>query len=424
MTIYRTHKNIYVLFLAFFILCFVKAAAAAEISAPVPTAEIKPSIIATPKIEPSQVTSSPGTIKRNTIGCILPLSGKYADFGNKALDAVTLAAGMPDKENKTPWETIVEDSQGLPEKSKAAVANLANVKNVMAIIAITDSEEALETAKEANKWKVPIILITAKEKVTSEGDYVFQHFLTPTQQVRALVKYSVDDLNSSIFSVLYPEDEYGKELEKIFRKELVGAGGKVQKAVSYSKDQTDFADEISKLTGIDPESLSKRKKADPKEKVPVDFEALFIPDSYPRVKMITSQLDFYKLKGFLLVGTSLWNSPTLLKNGAGYLEGAVFADSFFKDALYPETRDFVDSFVTIYNRDPENIEALAFDTAGMIFSVLGNANIKTRQEFSAGLKKIGIYNGATGIIYFDSNRVAQKTPFIIKIKDGKFEQAN
>lgn len=154
------------------------------------------------------------------------------------------------------------------------------------------------------------------------------------------------------------------------------------------------------------------------------LKLFFIPDSYPRVKMITSQLDFYKIKGFLLVGTSLWNSPNLLKNGAGYLEGAVFADSFFKDALNPETRDFVDSFVTVYKRDPENIEALAFDTAGMIFSVLKNANIKTRRELASGLAKIGIYNGATGIIYFDTNRVAQKTPFIIRIRNGKFEQAD
>jgi len=128
------------------------------------------------------------------------------------------------------------------------------------------------------------------------------------------------------------------------------------------------------------------------------------------------------VKGFVLLGTSLWNSPNLLKNGAGYLEGAIFADSFFKDGSYPKTYNFVDSYSTVYKREPENIEALAFDTAGMIFSVLENTNVKTRQELAAGLAKIGIYNGATGIIYFDSDRVSQKTPFIIRIKDGKFEQ--
>jgi branched-chain amino acid transport system substrate-binding protein len=424
MKIYRTSKKYFVLFLVLFIFCLVNAVDAAEKYAPVAPVETKPSITVIPKTEPPQVSSPAVTIKRNTIGCILPLSAKYADYGNKALDAITLAAGISAKEDVPPWEIIVEDSQNQPEKSKTVVANLANVKNVMAIIAITDSADALDFAKEANKWKVPIILVTSREKVTAEGEYIFQHFLTPAQQVRALVKYCVNDLNKVIFSVLYPQDEYGEELGKIFRRELISVGGKVQKAISYSKDQTDFADEISKLTGTDPISLSKRSKAEPTEKVPVDFEALFIPDSYPRVKMITSQLDFYKFKGFLLTGTSLWSSPNLLKNSAGYLEGAVFVDSFFKEALNTKTRDFVDLFFTVYEREPENIEALAFDTAGMIFSVLGNANIKTRQEFAAGLAKIGIYNGATGIIYFDSNRVAQKTPFIITIKDGKFEQAN
>jgi len=32
------------------------------------------------------------------------------------------------------------------------------------------------------------------------------------------------------------------------------------------------------------------------------------------------------------------------------------------------------------------------------------------------------YDGATGSIYFDSNIVAQKTSFILRVKDGKFEQ--
>jgi branched-chain amino acid transport system substrate-binding protein len=422
MKTYRKSEIVFVLLLSVFILYFVKAAVAAENSASVAPVEIKKSIATTPEKEPPPVISSSGKVNRNAIGCVLPLSGKYADWGKKALDAIKLSAEMSDKDNKAPWEVIVEDSQGLPEKSKAAVASLANVKNVMAIIAVTETAEALETAKEANMWKVPIILITSKEKVTSAGEYVFQNFLTPSQQVRTLVKYSVDDLNCAIFSVLYPQDEYGEEMAKIFRKEVASVGGKVEKAISYNKNQTDFASEISKLTGIAVKSLPKSKKDDEQEKVSVDFEALFIPDSYSRVKMITSQLDFYNVKGFVLLGTSLWNSPNLLKNGAGYLEGAIFADSFFKDGSYPKTYNFVDSYSTVYKREPENIEALAFDTAGMIFSVLENTNVKTRQELAAGLAKIGIYNGATGIIYFDSDRVSQKTPFIIKIKDGKFEQ--
>ena len=187
------------------------------------------------------------------------------------------------------------------------MANLANLKNVMAIIAVTETAEAIDVASEANKWKVPIIMITSKEGVTSAGEFVFQHFLTPSQQVRALAKYAIDVLNLAIFSVLYPQDEYGEEMFKAFRKEVTNAGGKVEKAISYSKNQTDFAAEISKLTGIVVKSPSRKIKKDDEEAeiVPVDFEVLFIPDSYSRVKMITSQLDFYNVKGFVLLGHKL-----------------------------------------------------------------------------------------------------------------------
>ena len=424
MNIYRKFEKTFVLLLAVVILCFVKASIAAENTVPVAPAEVKQPTTTPLQTTPPPVITPSGKINRNTIGCVLPLSGQYSDWGNKALDAILLSAGKFNKENKTPWEIIAEDSQGSPEKTKAAVANLANVKNVMAIIAVTETAEAFEAASEANKWKVPIILITSREGVTSAGEYVFQHFLTPLQQVRTLAKYAIDDLNCAIFSILYPQDEYGEEMFKIFRKEVTSAGGKVEKAIPYGKNQTDFAAEISKLTGsvVKTPSKTKAKKDEEQDVVPVDFEVLFIPDSYSRVKMITSQLDFYNVKGFVLLGTSLWNSPNLLKNDAEYLEGAIFADSFFKDGLYPETYNFVDSYYAAYKRNPENIEALAFDTAGIIFSVLENANIKTRQELAAGLKKIGIYNGATGSIYFDSDRVAQKSAFILKVKNGKIEQ--
>jgi ABC-type branched-subunit amino acid transport system substrate-binding protein len=294
----------------------------------------------------------------------------------------------------------------------------------MAIIAFTETTEAQDAAREAQKLKVPLLLITSKEGVTSAGEYVFQHFLTPTQQIRALVKYALDDLNCAIFAIMYPQDDYGEEMARVFRKEVTSIGGKVQKEIPYGKKQTDFANEINKLTGriVKPPSKTKADKNEEPEPMPVDFEALFIPDSYSIVKMIAAQLDYYNIKGFKLLGTSLWNSPALLKNGAEYMDEAIIADSFFKDGSYTETFTFVDDYHTAYKRDPENIEALAFDTAGMIFTILENENVKTRQEFIAGLTKIGIYNGATGSIYFDTNRVAQKTVFILRVKEGKLEQ--
>lgn len=425
MKFFRSFVKIFFLLTVIFAFCFFKTAIADEKPVQMPTAaEVKSLPITPSDIKPSVITTPSDRLNRNTLGCVLPLSGQFAEWGNKAKDAILLATGAVDEKNIPLWKVIFEDSQGLPEDTKTAIARLANTENVMAIIAMTGTAEAMYAAREAAKWNVPLILITSKEGVTSSGEYVFQNFLTPRQQIRALAKYALDDLNCAIFSVLYPADDYGEEMMKIFREEVMRLGGKVEKAIPYNRNQTDFKEEINKLTGLTVTGSQKKRKIQQDDNAysPVDFEALFIPDSYSRAKLIVAQLDFYDVKGFKLLGTSLWHSPNLLKNDAQYLEGAVFVDSFFAHSPYLETTTFVDFYSKKYKREPETIEGLAYDTAEMIIGILRNKEIKTRGQFAAALNKMENYKGVTGNIYFDSNRVAQKTPFIMKVRDGKLEQ--
>jgi branched-chain amino acid transport system substrate-binding protein len=391
-----------------------------------PTTEIKnfqqmPSPV---KEEKSVIPFLDSAPDRNAIGCVLPLSGKYEDYGSKALDAVLLAAGVFDGKNKTARKILVEDSRGVPEGIKSAIDYLAKTKNVMAIIAVAGTSEAIVVASEADKWKIPIILISSKEGVTDASNYLFQHFLTPSQQIEALVNYALNHLNCAIFSILYPQDEYGMEMVKIFSMEAARIGGKIERAIPYGKTQTDFTEVIKKITGdgISPAQKVNVRREETKTPVSIDFEALFIPDSYSRVRMITSQLAFHDITGARLLGTSLWNSPGLLKDGAGYLEGAVFADSFFVNSFYPEVNDFVDIYYTAYSREPENIEALAYDTTGMIISILENGNIQTREQFIDGLQQLKNYRGVTGITSFSSGRVARKNAFMLQVRNGKLVQ--
>ncbi len=430
----RIFAKIFILVIAVFLVCGGKEATAVEsLFSATPKAKtekkVQPGEVKTAEIIQQEEKSSAFRYRsdlpdRNAIGCVLPLSGRYGDYGNKALDAILFAAGIFNGKIQTSWKIVAEDSRGLPEGVKDAVAHLAKTVNVMAIIAVAGTLEAVEVAHEADKWKIPIILITPKEGVTDEKNYVFQHFLTPSQQIKALATYALDNLNCAIFSILYPHDDYGAEMVKIFRAEAERIGGKVESAIPYDKKKTDFTEEINKVTR-DRDNIAKKANDNnqvTKAPISIDFEALFIPDSYQRVKMIASQLAFYDVKDIKLLGTSLWNSPDLLRKDAEYLEGAVFADSFFASGFYPETNDFVDIYYSAYSREPENIEALSYDTMGMIISVLEDKNISTREQFIAGLQRVTDYKGATGITSFSGDRVSRKTAFILKVTDGKLEQ--
>ncbi|MGV8056951.1 MAG: penicillin-binding protein activator [Smithellaceae bacterium] len=421
--------RITILLLFFFLVCSGEVAAAVKrpvLASPEAKTKKKVQLLEVKQTEENlpALQSTAYSHDRNAIGCVLPLSGRYGDYGSKALDAILFAAGIFGEKNKTSWKIVAEDSHGLPEGVNDAVAHLAKTENVIAIIAVAGTLEAIEVAHEADKWKIPIILITPKEGVTKSNDYVFQHFLTSSQQIKALAKYALDDLNCAIFSILYPKDDYGAEMVKIFRAEADSIGGKVEHTISYSKTQTDFTEEINKLTKnvISPAKDTNTNNPETKAQISIDFEALFIPDSYQRVKMIASQLAFYDIKGLTLLGTSLWNSPNLLKKDDEYLEGAVFADSFFVNGFYPETNDFADIYYTAYSREPENIEALSYDTMGMIIRVLEDKNIQTREQFITGLQQVKNYKGATGNTSFSGDRVSRKTAFILKVNKGKLEQ--
>ncbi|MRR14829.1 MAG: hypothetical protein EG826_00060 [Deltaproteobacteria bacterium] len=409
-----------------------KALPAAEVKSPaMKPPEVRKAEEKAPQAKPAEAKAPPPVTippavsdDRYAVGCILPLTGRFADAGNRALDAVLLSADMFNQRSRSPWKIVVADSGETPQKMKDAVRYLADQAHVIAIAAVSGTGEAIDAAREAQTRNVPLILITSKEGVTEVGEYVFQHFLTPTQQMEALTHYALETLNVAIFSVLYPQDEYGADMVRIFRREAKAIGGKVDKIIPYSKTQTDFAEQIGKLTRnrITAQEKVYATRDEAKSRLTVDFEALFIPDSAFRVKMITSQLAFYNIKGVQILGTSLWHSPELLKKGTDYLDGAVFADSFFVNGLLPETNDFVDVYYSAYRREPDNTEALSYDTMGIMLSVLEDPRIKTRTDFRKGLLAVTGFRGVTGSVSFRGNRVAQKDAFILKVENGKFIQ--
>ena len=138
--------------------------------------------------------------------------------------------------------------------------------------------------------------------------------------------------------------------------------------------------------------------------------------------MITSQLVYYNVRGVQLLGTSLWHSPDLVKSGVEFLEGAVFVDSFFTNGYLPETNDFVDVYYAEYGREPGNIDALSYDTMDIVLKVLEKRKITKRDEFLDALLDVRGFRGATGIVSFNGNRVAQKDAFILMVQNGKIVQ--
>lgn len=352
------------------------------------------------------------------IGCILPLSGRTVAYGNRALDAVLLAAGVFNASKETRIRILIEDSQSEPAVARAAVGKLAGA-GVTCILGPLGSQEALEAAEEAQRLKVPILTLTQREGITGIGDHVFRNFLTAAMQVRTVVQYAQAELGLRRFAVLYPDDPYGNEMVRLFRDEVRRKGGEIRKEKSYRTDQTDFGEEILALGGAASVNTGAEAAMEILPRPTPDFEALFIPDSHDRIAMIVPQLAYYDLTKIRLLGTSGWDSPELLKTDPKQLEGAVFVDGFFTASFRPEVNDFIENFYMAYEREPGAMEALVYDAADMTVGVLLQNKGGTRDDFRNRLLQLNRYPGVTGRTSFPPTRDAEKDLFVLMVKDGK-----
>jgi ABC-type branched-subunit amino acid transport system substrate-binding protein len=243
-------------------------------------------------------------------------------------------------------------------------------------------------------------------------------------EIESLVKYAIQEMGLARFAVLYPDDNYGREMEKLFREEVLRGKGEILKVRSYQTTKTDFADEIKSISNLKQRPSAGKKSESPGDENRPDmgFYALFIPDSPVRISMIVPQLAFHDVRGVKLLGTSTWNTPDILKAGSELLEDAIFVDAFSPNSFYPEVNDFTDVYYTNYSREPGAAEALAYDTAGIIVKIIREDGIKTRDQFRENLLNIRDSRGVTGKTSFSGVRDARKDVFILTIKDGKIIQ--
>ena len=189
---------------------------------------------------------------RYAIGCLLPLSGEYRLFGERALKGIQFAfqefaAAHPGAGTISPVKLVIEDTGSDTHKAVSAARALADKKVAAVIGPLLPFKEAI---RELDNRHIPVIAICQEQDIPSLGKYVFRNFLTPQMQVESLVNYACADLGFRKFAVLYPDEEYGRVFANKFWDEILKYGGQMVGFESYNPAETDFAAPIRKLAGL------------------------------------------------------------------------------------------------------------------------------------------------------------------------------
>ncbi len=359
------------------------------------------------------------------IGAILPLEGDYAEFGEKALKGILLAANVFGGGGE-PVEVYVRELGQERRAAKMVVYELARLKRVQAIVGLLLREAAPEAAKRAQQRRIPMLALSQREGLPRTGSYVFRSFMTLSKQAETLARYAYDIKGYRRFAILSPRNTYGRKLAEAFKGEVIKLGGEVVGENTYVVGKSDFAVELKELFILETfERLEGRRLI--RESTPgVEVDALFIPDNYDAVAQIAPYLAFYGLQDVALLGSNGWNSPFLTELAEEHVEGAVFVDGFFARSQREGTKDFVEAFKRVYGYEPGLLEAESYDAAMLLFLSMGTGvdEPQDRRMLRDRLLNAEVYHGATGDIYFDDYGEALKRLFLLTVEAGEIREVS
>ncbi len=357
------------------------------------------------------------------IGALLPLKGSYARFGERALKGILLAAEVFG-DGGASVEVHARDVGASPANAEEAVMLLAGNSKVMGLVGPLLSSTAPRVAKRAERERLPVITLSQKEALPSTGPYVFRNFLTISNQARTLASYSYEILGQRNFAVLYPDNSYGREFAKFFAEEVMSLGGQVVGVKSYNEGQVDFAHELTELFAIEVVERMEGRRRIREYTAGIEVDALLIPDNYNIIGQVAPYLAFYNIKDITLLGSSVWNSPELIKLAGEYVEGSIFVDGFFAGSGNEETADFVLRFRELYGYEPGLLEAESYDAAMILIRSLQRGWL-TRRDVRDSLSEMEEYRGvAGGPISFDADGEAQKELVVLTVEGGRIKELN
>jgi len=418
--------------------------------------------------EPSQKAKAQGNL-----GVVLPLSGSWKAFGQESLEGILLAAGIFDvdahdlengtpvlhgSEGATPQPTrvrlIVRDSAGEPLRAAQAVAELSAMNDIQAIIGPLYFKNAEEAAKVQDEQADPVALVTltSREEIPKGHEGVFRVGMTQRARVEALAQRVGKDPGFKRVAILYPRDLYGEQLKNLFWDVVEARGAEIVGVASYEPDATDFAGAVRDLVGYtflteeenrllkEREALRYRARRLPVEeaveirealdvltamdgtRLPpiVDFDAVFIADSYEKVVLIAPQLAFHDVLGVRLLGAGGWNHPDLIRLGGQHVRNAIFAESFAEEDPHPLVQHFVSRYRDTFDHTPSQFSAQAFDAANLIFAQFAKG-VTSRRELIHGLLEVRDYPGVSGVTRMLPDGNAWKRPFLLEVRWGRIE---
>lgn len=393
------------------------------------------------------------------VGIVLPLSGELSVEGQAVHRGVRYAEELrKQKSGDAPRvELIIRDSESSMIKAVAEAHKLLNDRRVMGLIGELDAMITAGLAGVAEAKDVPFIApATAENGLTSIGDHVYQIIPDYETQALQLARFAIDSLQFHTFVTIAPQDEYGRQMVDAFSAEVDRLGGeiltqrwyygvpenlgrqfKLIREVAFRRELEDtLRPQVANFTQLDKDSLWRafnyrimsendldEPMVDLSSHFPVrNIDGVFLPIYGEDVKYVARQLSYYNINGQIL-GGERWYNEEFFKDRdlMRYIQGAIFASSYYIDKSSRQFRDFRDQFRLSKGVTPEKWEMIGFDAVNLMYSAFASG-IDDRAALQNRLSNLGFYQGVRGTYQLSWQNRVNDSVYLLQIESNRFRR--
>ena len=351
------------------------------------------------------------------IGCIGPITGDNAFYGQLLRDSVTL---MADKCNEAGGilgrqvELKIYDDRSDPIEATNAARKAIQQDNVKVFIGTESSATTLALAEVCEENGVPFVsTLATNAKVTRTEDgqtrpYSFRSCLSDPQAGSIMAQYAYDELGISSVAIIYNlGSDYSIGVVQNFSDTFTAAGGTIVAQEAYNDGDVDFRAVLTKLKNSG------------------DFDALYVPVGYFKdAGLICKQARELGIDQ-PIVSTDCMMISKMFEISGDATEGAVYPASFIIDA--EPVQNFLKEFIDKFGYDPSIDSAgdlvCAHDAWVMMETAIKNAGTDDSKAIRDALENLGTIDILFGTLtVVPETHDSLRTCPIYRIEDEQFVQ--
>ena len=340
-----------------------------------------------------------------TIGTVTTNSGTAAAYGEAEVKGFELAVSEINAKGgingkKVKLESM--DDKGDATEASNAYNKLAGDNNVLAVAGPTISATTAAVAPLADQSKLVAIAPAATSDSIETGNYLFRTCFKDSYQGEVAARFAAENLKVKKVAVLYGTgDPYSSGVGEAFAKAAEKLGLEVvDKESSSSADDTEYSAQLQKIQAS-------------------GAELLYAPYYYSVAgPYIIPQARSVGFEGYVM-GPDGYDGLKLTGDKSQYNKTYYTTHYSADDNTNTKVQDFIKSYKSKNNAEPNTFAALGYDTIYMIKQAIEKAGENATREDVRNAVAGMTFDGVTGKFTMDKSGSPTKSVTVLEMKDGK-----